>query len=223
MPMPPPMSRSRCAALRPEPRSTRLKQPERWTSTLISFCGPVSWNWVQPDGSSPSITDTVPSLRRQCGTSFIIACWVRCVPDGRACADGWRRKREREAVERRRPEVRLESCANPPIRVAHSVNPNSPRGEWPLPPRADSPSRSASAPAQMTDIDQDPQFQHHRPHRPRQVDARRPADPGDRRPDRPRDERQRAGARQHGHRARARDHHQGADRAARVERATSST
>ena len=80
------MSRSRWAALRPEPRSTRLKQPERWTSTFSSFCGPASWNWVQPDGSSPSITETVPSLRTQRGTSFIIACWVRCVPDGRA---GW--------------------------------------------------------------------------------------------------------------------------------------
>ena len=64
---------------------------------------------------------------------------------------------------------------------------------------------------------QNPKFLDHRAHRPRQVDARRPADPGDRRADRPRDERQRPGARQYGHRARARDHHQGPDRAARVE------
>src|SRR5205085_2421071 len=61
--------------------------PERWTSTFRSFCGPASWNWVQPDGSSPSITDNVPSLRRQCGTSFIIAACVCWVFDGRACAN----------------------------------------------------------------------------------------------------------------------------------------
>ena len=33
---------------KPEPRSTRLKQPDRWTSTFNSFCGPASWNCVQP-------------------------------------------------------------------------------------------------------------------------------------------------------------------------------
>ena len=67
----------------------------------------------------------------------------------------------------------------------------------------------------MTDLSQHPQFQHHSAHRPRQVDARRPADPDDRRP-RAREMTQ-PGARQYGHRARARDHHQGADRAPEVE------
>src|SRR3954452_13468772 len=62
-----------------------------------------------------------------------------------------------------------------------------------------------------------PQFLDHRAYRPREEDARRPADPGDRRAYRPRDERQPASARQHGHRARARDYDQGADRAARME------
>ena len=59
-----------------------------------------------------------------------------------------------------------------------------------------------------------PQLRHHRPHRPRQIDARRPVDPGDRR--RRRARHGRAGARFHGYRARARHHHQGTDRAAQL-------
>ena len=62
-----------------------------------------------------------------------------------------------------------------------------------------------------------PQFRDHRPYRPRQIDARRPADPDDRRAGIARDEG--AGARFHGHRARARHHHQGADGAPRLPRA----
>ena len=60
----------------------------------------------------------------------------------------------------------------------------------------------------------DPQLFHHRPHRPRQIDAGRPLHPALRRPRRPRDGR--AGARLDGPRARARDHDQGADRGAHV-------
>ena len=83
-----------------------------------------------------------------------------------------------------------------------------------LPPHDDAPHR------------QHPQLLHRRPYRPRQVDAGRPADPGDRRAGRARDDG--AGARLDGHRARARHHHQGADRAprlqgARTARPTSST
>ena len=71
-----------------------------------------------------------------------------------------------------------------------------------------------------------PQLFDHRPHRPRQVDARRPLHPALRRAVRPRDER--AGARLDGPRARARHHDQGADRGARrtgraTARPTSST
>ena len=62
-----------------------------------------------------------------------------------------------------------------------------------------------------------PQFRHRRAYRPRQIDARRPADPDDRRAGIARDEG--AGARFHGHRARARHHHQGADRPPRLPRA----
>jgi hypothetical protein len=54
-----------------------------------------------------------------------------------------------------------------------------------------------------------PQLLDHRPHRPRQVDARRPLHPALRRPVRPRDER--PGARLDGPGARARHHDQGAD------------
>ena len=56
-----------------------------------------------------------------------------------------------------------------------------------------------------------PQLLDHRPYRPRQVHPGRPADPGHaaRSTDR---EMTRPGARQHGYRARARHHHQGADR-----------
>ena len=68
---------------------------------------------------------------------------------------------------------------------------------------------------QMSDIKQNPQLLDHRAHRPRQVDAGRPADPRHRRDDRARDGRHRASARQYGDRAGARDHDQGADRAAR--------
>ena len=46
----------------------------------------------------------------------------------------------------------------------------------------------ASAPRQMTEHRQNPQFLDHRPYRPWQVDAGRPADPGHRRADRARDD-----------------------------------
>jgi tripartite-type tricarboxylate transporter receptor subunit TctC len=59
-----------------------------------------------------------------------------------------------------------------------------------------------------------PQFLDRRAYRPRQIDARRPADPAHRRAGRARDEG--AGARLDGHRARARHHHQGADGAAEL-------
>ena len=61
----------------------------------------------------------------------------------------------------------------------------------------------------------DPQLLHHRPHRPRQVDAGRPHAAAHRRRRRAHD----AGPvpRPHGHRARARHHDQGAERAAAVE------
>ncbi|MHC2756466.1 hypothetical protein ACVIU7_001534 [Bradyrhizobium liaoningense] len=65
---------------------------------------------------------------------------------------------------------------------------------------------------------QHPQFLHRRPYRPWQIDAGRPSDPDDGRPLRPRDGGQGAGARFHGHRARARHHHQGADGAPPVPR-----
>ena len=61
----------------------------------------------------------------------------------------------------------------------------------------------------------DPQFFHHRAHRPRQVDARGPVHPALRRACRPGDGR--AGAGLDGPRARARDHDQGADRRAFVQ------
>ena len=61
-----------------------------------------------------------------------------------------------------------------------------------------------------------PQFRDHRPYRPRQIDARRPADPAHRRARSARNGR--AGARFHGYRARARHHHQGADGAAELPR-----
>ena len=60
-----------------------------------------------------------------------------------------------------------------------------------------------------------PQLLHHRPHRPRQVDPVRPADPAVRQRLRPGDEG--ADPRLDGHRARARHHHQGADRAPRLQ------
>src|SRR5262249_12980490 len=62
----------------------------------------------------------------------------------------------------------------------------------------------------------DPLHQHHRPYRPREVDARRPAPRADgrRRPAR----HARAVPRHDGPRARARHHDQGPERAARVER-----
>ena len=59
-----------------------------------------------------------------------------------------------------------------------------------------------------------PQFLHRRAYRPRQVDAGRPADPAHRRARSARNEG--ASARFHGYRARARHHHQGADRAAQL-------
>ena len=73
---------------------------------------------------------------------------------------------------------------------------------------------------------QHPQFLHRRPYRPWQIDARRPPDPDHRRAGGARDEG--AGARFDGYRARARHHHQGADRPAelsrpRTARTTSST
>ena len=55
-----------------------------------------------------------------------------------------------------------------------------------------------------------PQLLHHRPYRPWEIDARRPADPDHRHGRAARHEG--ADARQHGYRAGARDHHQGADR-----------
>ena len=65
------------------------------------------------------------------------------------------------------------------------------------------------AAATMTRVDQGshPQLLHHRPHRPRQVDAGRPHPPGDRRGQRARHAQ--PGARLDGPRARARHHHQG--------------
>ena len=65
---------------------------------------------------------------------------------------------------------------------------------------------------------QHPQLLHRRAYRPRQVDAGRPADPADRHGGVARHER--ADARFDGHRARARHHHQGADRPARIPGAT---
>ena len=62
---------------------------------------------------------------------------------------------------------------------------------------------------------QHPQFRDHRAYRPWQVDARRPADSAHRRARGARDGR--AGARFDGHRARARHHDQGADRAAQIQ------
>ncbi len=62
-----------------------------------------------------------------------------------------------------------------------------------------------------------PQLFHHRAHRPRQVHAGRPVHPALRRALGSRDER--AGARLHGSRARARHHHQGPDRGAALHRA----
>ena len=59
------------------------------------------------------------------------------------------------------------------------------------------------------------QFLHRRTYRPRQVHARRPADPAHRRSGGARDGR--AGARFDGYRARARHHHQGADRPPQVQ------
>ena len=61
---------------------------------------------------------------------------------------------------------------------------------------------------------QHPQLRHCCAYRPWQIDARRPADPEDRRPAGARDEG--TGARFHGYRARARHHHQGADGAAEL-------
>ena len=61
----------------------------------------------------------------------------------------------------------------------------------------------------------DPQLLDHRPYRPRQVHPRRPPDPDHRRADRARDDQ--PGARQHGARAGARDHHQGPDRPAQLQ------
>ena len=61
----------------------------------------------------------------------------------------------------------------------------------------------------------DPQLLHHRPHRPRQVDAGRPDAAAHRRRRRAHDAR--PVPRPHGHRARARHHDQGAERAAAVE------
>ena len=61
-----------------------------------------------------------------------------------------------------------------------------------------------------------PQLRHHRPYRSWQVDPGRSPDPGLRRPHRARDAR--AGAGFHGYRARARHHHQGADRPPRLHR-----
>ena len=87
------------------------------------------------------------------------------------------------------------------------------------------PARSAAAPASATPStdcpDADPAVSHpqlldHRPHRPRQIDAGRPHPRGHRRAHRARDAR--AVPRQDGHRARARDHHQGADRPPHVHR-----
>ena len=63
----------------------------------------------------------------------------------------------------------------------------------------------------------DPQLLHHRAHRPRQVDARRPHAAAHRRRRRPRDAR--AVPRPHGHRARARHHHQVPGRAHALGRA----
>jgi len=62
-----------------------------------------------------------------------------------------------------------------------------------------------------------PQLLHRCPYRPRQIDPGRPPDPVDRRTERARDEG--PGARQHGHRARARHHHQGPDGAPALHRA----
>jgi S1-C subfamily serine protease len=64
--------------------------------------------------------------------------------------------------------------------------------------------------AQLKDNGAHPQLLDHRPHRPRQVDHRGPLHPALRQPDRPRDVG--PGARLHGPRARARHHHQGAER-----------
>ena len=85
----------------------------------------------------------------------------------------------------------------------------------PIAPARTGPSRCAPLSLPLHDRPRPyPQFFHRRPYRPRQVDAGRPADPGLRRADRARDEG--AGARFHGYRARARHHHQGADRAAEL-------
>ncbi len=65
-------------------------------------------------------------------------------------------------------------------------------------------------------IAQHPQFLDHRPYRPRQIDAGRPADSAHRRARSARNGR--AGARFDGYRARARHHHQGADGAAQLPR-----
>ena len=61
---------------------------------------------------------------------------------------------------------------------------------------------------------QHPQLRHRCAYRPWQIDAGRPPDPDHRRPAGARDEG--TGARFHGYRARARHHHQGADRAAEL-------
>src|SRR5215203_4700678 len=87
-PRPAPMSRSRAAALRPAPRSTMLKQPDRWTSTRSNFSGGARLFWVQPDGSSPLAIDTVPSLRKQRGTSLAACCCSRCPSEAFACLGG---------------------------------------------------------------------------------------------------------------------------------------
>ena len=73
-----------------------------------------------------------------------------------------------------------------------------------------------SAPHDRDANRQHPQFFDHRPYRPRQIDAGRPADPAHRRARSARNGR--AGARFDGYRARARHHHQGADRAAQLSR-----
>ena len=84
-----------------------------------------------------------------------------------------------------------------------SLRPRRRRRKQRRPRRAHDPDRAASGPHRPRGH---PQLLHHRPHRPRQVDAGRPDAAADRR----RRRAQRAGAvpRPDGHRARARDHHQ---------------
>ncbi len=96
-------------------------------------------------------------------------------------------------------------------RVVEQVSRHPPSLSFPLRKRgAKHPAHDGIAP------EEHPQFRDHRAYRPRQVDARRPPHPDDRRAFGARDEG--AGARYHGHRARARHHHQGPDRPAQLPR-----